>query len=271
VCIGHLLMAFEGQQAIYYAVGTQLTSDLALADGRVLAAGTVLETAITKQDTAALNVFYLALTFIVAGVGFLKPNISVIVGKLYPENDPRRDSGFTLFYMGINIGAMVATHVAAQHGRRARSLTVVGPAALGFTRPAVPLEKVRNKHGQERYEANRRNLAMFMFADASRITEEAVAIQDWNTVHARFRSKGFAGSTSLRDAAGRATARLNAVWGDGDVTSFPSIEASIGALRTTRPDAGLHVIKDAGHWVAYEAPEAFNAIALQILRDAEGA
>ena len=173
--------------------------------------------------------------------------------------------------IGFSFGAMVATHVAAQHGRRARSLTVVGPAALGFTRPAVPLEKVRNKHGQERYEANRRNLAMFMFADASRITEEAVAIQDWNTVHARFRSKGFAGSTSLRDAAGRATARLNAVWGDGDVTSFPSIEASIGALRTTRPDAVLHVIKDAGHWVAYEAPEAFNAIALQILRDAEGA
>jgi pimeloyl-ACP methyl ester carboxylesterase len=173
--------------------------------------------------------------------------------------------------MGFSFGAMVATHVAAMHGRRARSLTVVGPAALGFTRPAVPLEKVRNKQGQERYEANRRNLAMFMFADASRITEEAVAIQDWNTVHARFKSKGFAGSTSLRDAAGRATARINAVWGDGDVTSFPSIEARIAALRTTRPDAGLHVIKGAGHWVAYEAPEEFNAIALQILRDAEGA
>lgn len=173
--------------------------------------------------------------------------------------------------MGFSFGAMVSTHVAAMHGRRARSLTVVGPAALGFTRPAVPLEKVRNKQGQERYEANRRNLAMFMFADASRITEEAVAIQDWNTVHARFKSKGFAGSTSLRDAAGRATARLNAVWGDGDITSFPSIEARIAALRTTRPDAGLHVIKGAGHWVAYEAPEEFNAIALQILRDAEGA
>ncbi len=173
--------------------------------------------------------------------------------------------------MGFSFGAMVSTHVAAQHGSRARSLTVVGPAALGFTRPAVPLEKVRNKQGQERYEANRRNLAMFMFADASRITEEAVAIQDWNTVHARFKSKGFAGSTSLRDAAGRATARLNAVWGDGDITSFPSIEARIGALRSTRPDAGLHVIKGAGHWVAYEAPEEFNAIALNILRDAEGA
>lgn len=107
--IGHLLMAVEGQQAVHYAAGTVLANDLLLADGRLLVAGTVLETAITKQDTAALNVFYLALTFIVAGVGFLKPNISVIVGKLYPENDPRRDSGFTLFYMGINVGSLIAT------------------------------------------------------------------------------------------------------------------------------------------------------------------
>ena len=53
--------------------------------------------------------FYLALSFIVVGVGFLKPNISTIVGKLYPDNDPRRDSGFTIFYQGINIGSFVAT------------------------------------------------------------------------------------------------------------------------------------------------------------------
>jgi len=111
LCIGHLLMAVEGQQAVHYAAGTVLTQDLQLSDGRLLTAGTVLDAAITKQDTAALHIFYLALTFIVAGVGFLKPNISVIVGKLYPENDPRRDSGFTLFYMGINVGSLIATLV----------------------------------------------------------------------------------------------------------------------------------------------------------------
>ena len=168
---------------------------------------------------------------------------------------------------GFSFGAMVATHVAAMHGRRARSLAVVGPAALGFSRPAVPLEKVRNKQGAERYEANRKNLGMFMYADPAGITEEAVAIQDWNTVHARFKSKGFAGSTSLRDAAGRASARLTAVWGDGDITAFPSIEARIAALRTTRPDAGLRVIKGAGHWVAYEAADEFTALALALVRE----
>ena len=179
--------------------------------------------------------------------------------------------GARFHIMGFSFGAMVATHVAAMHGPRARSLTVVGPAALGFTRPAVPLEKVRNKQGQERYEANRKNLGMFMFADVSKVTEESVAIQDWNTVHARFKSKGFAGSTSLRDAAGRASAYLTAVWGDQDITSFPSIEARIAALRTTRPDARLRVIEGAGHWVAYEAAEEYNRLALEILREAEAA
>jgi POT family proton-dependent oligopeptide transporter len=45
----------------------------------------------------------------VIGVGFLKPNISTIVGRLYTEEDPRRDAGFTIFYMGINLGSFTAT------------------------------------------------------------------------------------------------------------------------------------------------------------------
>jgi proton-dependent oligopeptide transporter, POT family len=107
--LGHILMAVEGSQAINYAAGTTLAHDLTLASGQVLAAGTVLSEAITWRDTAALNVFYFALALIVMGVGYLKPNISTIVGKLYAQNDPRRDSGFTIFYMGINIGSFTAT------------------------------------------------------------------------------------------------------------------------------------------------------------------
>lgn len=81
--LGHLGMAYEGFQA------TKV-------DG------------VLNQDTFALQFFYLSLALIIVGVGFLKPNISTIVGKLYPANDPRRDSGFTLFYAGINIGAWIA-------------------------------------------------------------------------------------------------------------------------------------------------------------------
>ncbi|WP_369426098.1 peptide MFS transporter [Hyphomonas sediminis] len=62
-----------------------------------------------EQQKLYVNILYISLALIIAGVGFLKPNISTIVGDLYPEGDPRRDGGFTLFYMGINLGSFLAT------------------------------------------------------------------------------------------------------------------------------------------------------------------
>lgn len=61
------------------------------------------------QNEDFLSLFYLSLALIITGVGFLKANISTIVGSLYGPNDPRRDGGFTIFYMGINLGSVMAT------------------------------------------------------------------------------------------------------------------------------------------------------------------
>ena len=85
LCLGHLTMAFEGAPAV---LGGQ---------GEVV------------RDMFGLNMTFLAMALIVVGVGFLKPNISSIVGSLYAPEDGRRDGGFTIFYMGINLGAAVAT------------------------------------------------------------------------------------------------------------------------------------------------------------------
>ncbi len=57
----------------------------------------------------ALWAFYCALGLIIAGVGMLKPNVSTMVGGLYDIKDPKRDEGFTYFYMGINLGSLIAT------------------------------------------------------------------------------------------------------------------------------------------------------------------
>jgi POT family proton-dependent oligopeptide transporter len=63
----------------------------------------------TRDDTPVFkNVLYLALALIIMGVGFLKANISSLVGQLYPKGDPRRDPGFTLYYYGINLGSFWA-------------------------------------------------------------------------------------------------------------------------------------------------------------------
>ncbi len=55
-----------------------------------------------------LWIFYMALGFLIMGNGFFKPNMSVQVGRLYPQNDPRRDGAYTIFYMGINLGAFLS-------------------------------------------------------------------------------------------------------------------------------------------------------------------
>ncbi|MDQ3245372.1 MAG: peptide MFS transporter [Pseudomonadota bacterium] len=96
---GHFLMAFEG-------------------DG--------------GQDSAALNVFWLALSFIIVGSGFLKANISVIVGQLYPRTDVRRDGAYTIFYMGINLGAAIGTLVAGYLGQTYGWAYGFGAAGVGM-------------------------------------------------------------------------------------------------------------------------------------------
>ncbi len=70
--------------------------------GLLMAAGQLM---LTWQNDL---MFFTALGFLIAGNGFFKPNISSIVGTLYPEGSPKRDGGFTIFYIGINLGAAMA-------------------------------------------------------------------------------------------------------------------------------------------------------------------
>ncbi|MCK0069027.1 peptide MFS transporter [Kordiimonas laminariae] len=88
---GHISLAFEGPQAI-------LSGDA------------------VERSELHVSIFFLSLALIITGVGFLKANISTIVGALYGPNDPRRDGGFTIFYMGINLGSLLATLLVAGIG-----------------------------------------------------------------------------------------------------------------------------------------------------------
>lgn len=83
--LGHFGMVFEGSAAVR------------LDDGTI------------SRDELSLQIFYFSMALIILGVGFLKANISSIVGELYHKGDARRDSGFTIFYMGINLGSALAT------------------------------------------------------------------------------------------------------------------------------------------------------------------
>jgi POT family proton-dependent oligopeptide transporter len=83
-------------------------------------------------DQTGVNAFYLAVSLIIMGVGFLKPNISAIVGQLYPQGDPRRDSGFTLYYYGINLGAFWASVLCAYLAQHVSWSAGFGLAGIGM-------------------------------------------------------------------------------------------------------------------------------------------
>ena len=80
-----------------------------------------------------LPFFYLGLALIVAGTGLLKPNVSAIVGRLYPQGDARRDAGFSIFYMGINLGAFIAPLAVGYVGQRVDWHLGFGLSGLGMT------------------------------------------------------------------------------------------------------------------------------------------
>ncbi len=80
----------------------------------------------------AHQAFFLGLILIVMGTGLLKPNISAIVGDLYPEGGARRDSGFAIFYMGINFGALLAPILTGALGERVGWHWGFGVAGVGM-------------------------------------------------------------------------------------------------------------------------------------------
>ncbi len=178
---------------------------------------------------------------------------------------PERRYHLTGFSFGSNVGG----HLAALEGEHIRTVTVVGAASLGLPRPPLDLLKVRDKEGAARRAANAENLARLMIRDRSKIDDTALDIQEYNTQHARFRSRGFASGDSLKEALKLAKAPINGIWGEMDTVAWPNVPARLDVLREIDPTLLSHVILGAGHWVAYEAAEEFNAALLRILAERE--
>lgn len=88
--------------------GGYLADALLGARWSVLAGGSVIALGHYVLAIPSSSTFLLGLTLVALGTGLFKPNISALVGRLYAEGDPRRDGGFSLFYMGINLGAFIA-------------------------------------------------------------------------------------------------------------------------------------------------------------------
>lgn len=109
--LGHFGMVLEGPQAMQATIGGQPT---------------------VVRDAFYLNAFYLSLALIIMGVGFLKTSISAVVGALYERADPRRDAGFTVFYMTYNLGGAIAPLLCGWIGQRYGWRYGFGLAGIGM-------------------------------------------------------------------------------------------------------------------------------------------
>lgn len=166
---------------------------------------------------------------------------------------------------GFSFGALCSGHLAALDHERCLSLTVIGAGALGFERSPTTLVKVRHLEGTGRDEANRHNLAALMVADATRIDDVALAMQDLHTRRARFKSRGWANTDSLKQAIARSRAPLATIYGELDAIARPNVALRLDLIRSMCAGATAESIPGAGHWVAYEAPELFNAALRRVL------
>jgi pimeloyl-ACP methyl ester carboxylesterase len=173
--------------------------------------------------------------------------------------------------VGFSFGALVSGHVAALLGRMIRSLTLVGPGALGVPRRTVELQKWRHDMPDAQLrDIHRANLQRLMIADPDNTDELAVLIQMQNTSRARVRSRSAATSDSLALALRRSCPRrLNAIWGECDAVAYPYLAERKAFFHALRPDAGFYLLPQAGHWAAYEAADAFNALLRTLLNGAE--
>ncbi|MCY4214979.1 MAG: peptide MFS transporter [Gammaproteobacteria bacterium] len=125
-----------------------------IAAGHVLLAGTELfgitaGAAVTLQTgPGALLCFIGGLALIVIGTGFFKPCVSVMVGQLYGPNDERRDGGFTIFYMGINVGGLLAPLIAGTLGETVGWHWGFGSAAIGMVLGITLYQGFRSRYLQ---------------------------------------------------------------------------------------------------------------------------
>lgn len=120
--------------ALVYLValpGGWMADRLLGAQKAVLIGGTIIMLGHFVLAIPSASAFYLGLLLVVLGTGLLKPNASAIVGELYAQGDPRRDGGFSIFYMGINIGGLLGPLICGSLAQSERFGWHYGFAAAG--------------------------------------------------------------------------------------------------------------------------------------------
>ena len=134
--------------------------------------------------------FYLGLCLIIIGTGLVKPNVSTIVGTLYSKEDQRRDAGFSIFYMGINLGAFIAPLVTGPlaQGFRVRGFSWAGNWHYGFAAAGVGMTigLIQYVMGQKYLVAKseRKTPQTVAIESTPQVTKQPFTAQEWGRIAA---------------------------------------------------------------------------------------
>jgi 2-hydroxy-6-oxonona-2,4-dienedioate hydrolase len=181
--------------------------------------------------------------------------------------DEIMDPAEPLAVAGFSFGAIVAGHLARLHPERVESLVLIGAGGLGSRRP--PMAELVNWRAiadpKERVAAHRTNLEILMIHDPRCIDPLAVHLQSENARRTRFRSRTISLTSTLRDCLRATRVPLAGIWGREDATARGHLDERRDLLRAFDSGAEFEIIEGAGHWVQYEAPQAFNSALRGIL------
>lgn len=168
--------------------------------------------------------------------------------------------------VGFSFGGLIAGHLAAMAQERVSSLTIVGTTGWpGIPVNAIPIARSRGLARVDARHAHRTNLARLMIADPTGIDECALWIQERHAESVRIDSRAYYRRAPLSDALRVLSMPVNGIWGELDAIAYPHVGAREAAMRELVSDLRFRVIAEAGHWVGYERPDAFNATLVSLL------
>jgi pimeloyl-ACP methyl ester carboxylesterase len=187
--------------------------------------------------------------------------VNTAVGALLPK-------GEQFFLTGFSFGGMVSGHLATLMPERIKRIVFVGAGGLKATRkPTEKLHKLlETMPPQVLADEARRNLQLLMLHDPRNIDGVAIHMQIMNTTRARTRSRDMGIAGALSKVLPEVKVPFTGIWGEFDSTTHPYIQERIDLFTALQPDFRMHQIPGAGHWVAYEAAQAFNAKLLEVLK-----
>ncbi|MPZ38946.1 MAG: alpha/beta fold hydrolase [Rhizobiales bacterium] len=169
----------------------------------------------------------------------------------------------------FSMGGLVSGYVAKLAGERVTTLVLVGAVGTTARRPEIaPMKSWRRLSTDEaKCEAHRTNLSILMVHDPKAIDEPALYMQFNNAERSRVRGKHINPTGDLSQTLPGFKGRLASIWGEHDATAGPYLFERREKLEQFKPGATFDVISGAGHWVQYEAPDAFNRLLRERLKD----